>query len=117
MLKGFKYIKWLNCSILPIDGILISTTTPGQSRPGSNSNEEMLYIPQNSWTEASLSDDSVSYPAHLLGEGSYSMEKIQLMYSTAPANKALSIWCLVLMICKVPIWSAVFYNLCESEKN
>ena len=39
-----------------IDGILIGTTTQGQSGPGSNDNEEVLQIPQSSKTEPSPSD-------------------------------------------------------------
>ena len=37
--KGFKYSKWLNSSIWPIDGILTGTTTPDQSEPESKGNE------------------------------------------------------------------------------
>ena len=43
-------VKWLNCSIGPIDWMLTSTTTLGQNSPGSNSNERILHIPQNSRT-------------------------------------------------------------------
>ena len=42
----FKYSKWLNSSIWPIDGSLTGTTTLGQSGPGSNGNEGVLHIPQ-----------------------------------------------------------------------
>ena len=69
-LKGFKYcfstliilfnithpIKCLNSSSWPIDETLTGTTTPGQSGPKSNSNEEVLQIPQSSRTEISPSD-------------------------------------------------------------
>ena len=40
----------LNSSICPIDRIL---TTPGQSEPRSNDNEEVLLVPQSSNTGAS----------------------------------------------------------------
>ena len=53
---SFKYRKWLNISILFINWILTSTTTPGQSEPGSNSHERVLHIPQNLKTGASPSD-------------------------------------------------------------
>ena len=43
--------KWLNVSIWLIDGNLTCTITPGQSWPGSNSNEVLLYIPQTSRME------------------------------------------------------------------
>ena len=43
--------------IWPIDKTLSNSTTPGQSRPRSNGNEEVLHIPQNpSITGTSLSD-------------------------------------------------------------
>ena len=44
-------VKWLNSSTWLIEEILTSTTIPGQSRPGSNSNKEVLHIPQSSSTE------------------------------------------------------------------
>ena len=56
--------KRLNIFISPIGGTLTDTTTPGQSRPGSNGKEEVLHIPQSSRTRASLSDGSVSYSEH-----------------------------------------------------
>ena len=72
-------VKWLNWSIWPIDGILTSITTPGQSGAGSNGNE----------TGASLSDSLVSYPRCLLTEWwSYLSAKMKLVYSTTPANEA-----------------------------
>ena len=51
-LDGFKYWKWLNISILPIDGSLKNTSSLGQNGPGSNLNEGVLHIPQSSRTEA-----------------------------------------------------------------
>ena len=49
--------------IWPIDRTLSGATTPGQSEHESDSNEEVLRIPQSfSITEASLSDCLVSYP-------------------------------------------------------
>ena len=44
-LDGFKYSKWLNSSIWPIDWIPSCTTTPGQSEPASKGKEEVLHIP------------------------------------------------------------------------
>ena len=55
-LNGFKYcypilIILFNINLfLPIDETLTCTTTLGQSGPGSNSNEEVLHIAQNSRT-------------------------------------------------------------------
>ena len=47
-----------------LDGTL---TTLGECGPGSNGNEGVLYIPQSPRTEASPSDDLVSYLEHSLG--------------------------------------------------
>ena len=44
------------CSIWPIDRTVSGVTTPGQGRPGSNGNEEVLYIPQLSKAGALPSD-------------------------------------------------------------
>ena len=53
-------------SIQPIDRALSGATIPGQSRPGNNGNEEVLYIPQSpNITESSPSDCLVSYPGYL----------------------------------------------------
>ena len=53
-------------SIWLIDWTLTGPTTSGQSSPGSNGNEGVLHIPQSSRTEASSSDDLVSYSGHFL---------------------------------------------------
>ena len=37
---------------------LIGSSSPGQSEPGSNGNEGVLHIPQNSWTWASQPDEA-----------------------------------------------------------
>ena len=80
----FKY----QSSIWPIDRTLSGATTPSQSGSESDGNEGVLHIPQNSSiTRASLSDCLVSYPGHSVGE-SYLSAKMQLVYSTAPANWA-----------------------------
>ena len=44
--------KWSNISIWLIDITLSGATTPGQGVPGSNGNEEVLYITQNFRVEA-----------------------------------------------------------------
>ena len=54
-------------SIWPIDRALSGATTPGQSGPGSNGNEGVLYIPESSSiTRTSPSDCLVSYLGHWL---------------------------------------------------
>ena len=79
-----------NTSIRPIEKTLSGTTTPGQSGPVSDSNEEVLQIPQSpSITGASPSDCLVSYLAHSLGE-SYPTTEMQSVYSTASADWAIS---------------------------
>ena len=64
-LNSFKYSKWLNSCIWPIDGTLTSTTTPGLCGPGSNANKGVLHIPQSSRT-AALPSDAIS--TTLVGE-------------------------------------------------
>ena len=44
----FKSVELSNSSIWPIDRIISSATTLCQSRPGTNSNEGVLHIPQTS---------------------------------------------------------------------
>ena len=73
-------------SISPVDRALTGATTPGQSGPGSDGDEEVLCIPQSfSITKASSSDGLVSYPGHSFEE-SYPSAELQSMYSTAPAD-------------------------------
>ena len=62
--NGFKYRKWSDISIQSIDRTQTCTTTLGQSGPGSNDNERLLHIPQNSRTGASLLDCLISYSGH-----------------------------------------------------
>ena len=64
-----------NSCIWPIGRTLSGTTTPGQSGPQSDENEEVLYISQRfNITGASPSDCFVSYPVHLLEEFNPSAE-------------------------------------------
>ena len=80
-----------NTSIGPIDRTLSGATTPGQSGPGSDSNEGVLCIPQSFCiTGTSPLDCLVSYLGHSLGEGFYPSAEMQLIYSTAPANRVNS---------------------------
>ena len=59
------------CSLWPKERILSGATTPDQSGPGGNDNEEVLYIPQISKTGTSPSGDLMSLPGHSLGGGGY----------------------------------------------
>ena len=61
----------------------------GQSGPGSNGNERVLYILQSpSITRTSQSDCLVSYAGHSL-MGSYPSAEVQSVYSTTPADWAI----------------------------
>ena len=62
-------------SIWPLDRALSGAITPDQSGPGSDSNEGVLSIPQNSSiTETSPSDCLVTYPGCLLAK-SYPLQR------------------------------------------
>ena len=73
-------------SFWPIDRTLSGATTPCQT-PGSDNNEKVLSIPQNSSiTIASPSDSLLSYPGHILREP-YPFAEKQSVYSAAPGRK------------------------------
>ena len=73
----------------PLIGPLSGATTPAQSGPGSDGNEEILRIPQSSSIiGTSPSYCLVSYPGHSLAESYPSADK-QSVYSTAPADWAI----------------------------
>ena len=80
---SFKYSKWLNISIWPINGALTGTTTLDLSGPGSNDNVEVLHIPQSSRTGGAPSDVLVSYPRHAMGEGilPFCRDSVSVFYS------------------------------------
>ena len=84
-LNGFKYNKWLNSPILYLTG----TTTLGQSQPGSNGNERVLYMLPNSRTKASLSDSLESYLGHTLGRngGQQRCSRMSQEKRDEPSNK------------------------------
>ena len=66
-------------------------TTPGQSRPGSDSNKGVPRIPQSSSTTGtSPSDCLLSYPRHSLVGGAYPYTEVPSMYYTAPADRAIA---------------------------
>ena len=73
-----------NSSILPKDRTLSGATTPGQSRPENDGNDQVIHIPQS---PKAPSDWLKSYPGRSLGE-SYPYTEMQLMYSTAQADWA-----------------------------
>ena len=74
------------CTIWLLDRTLSGATTPSQSGPGSNGNEGILHISQNSRIGVSPSDGFVPYPDNTLG--SYHSAEMQSGYYTAPANWA-----------------------------
>ena len=69
-------------SIWPTDKTLSGVTTPGQSRPGSNGNEEILHIPQSFWTLPLPSDCLVSHPGHSLRGWSHPSTEMQMYFIT-----------------------------------
>ena len=71
-----------------MDRTLTGAIIPGQSGPGSDVNKGVFRIPQTSnITGTSPSDYFVSYLGHSMG-GSYPSAEKQLVYSTAPADRA-----------------------------
>ena len=86
-LNGFKYSKWLNISIWPIDGTLTDTTAPGQSGFGSNGNEGVLHVsPKFQDWNLTIRCSLVSYPEYTL-RGVLTSAKTQSVYSTPRADK------------------------------
>ena len=86
-------------SIWPIDRKLFHATTPGQRGPWTDSNKELLRIPQrSSITGNSPLDRLIPYP----GE-SYLSAEMQSVYSAAPAD-----W---VRIPQEVVWIYLFYFL------
>ena len=81
-------ISTLFSSIWPIDRTYSGATASDQSEPGSDVDKGVLRISQDSSiTEASSLDCLESDRGHSLGE-SYPSIDMQVVYYTAPANKA-----------------------------
>ena len=79
-----------NSSIWPIDRTLSGAIILGQRRPGSNSNEGVLCIPQSSSITGALpSDYLVSYPGYSLGESYPSAEMLLKYYSADWINRLM----------------------------
>ena len=75
-----------NSSIWSIDRTLSGASTPSQSGPGNDGNEEVLHIHKSSnTTGGSQSACLVPYPGDSLREGF-------ILYSTAPANWIVKIY-------------------------
>ena len=75
-------------SIWSIDRTLSNATTPGQSGPGSNSNEGVVHIPQSpSFTGISPLNCFVSYTGYSLGVLSHCREAVDLFYSPSRLGK------------------------------
>ena len=81
-------------SIRPIDRALSGATTPGQSGPGSDSNERVLRISQSSSiTRTSPSDCLVSYPGHSFAEEwvlALCREAVRVFYSPSKLDNRKS---------------------------
>ena len=68
-------------SIWPTDRTLSGVITSGQSEPGSDCNERVLFIPQST-----LRLFSVIYRTLIKGRVVYPSAEVQSMYSSVPAN-------------------------------
>ena len=79
-------------SIWPIDRTQSGVNTQGKNEPGTDGNEEVLCISQcSSITGTSPSDCLSSYPGlSLMGWLTYPTAEVQSMYSTAPADWAIT---------------------------
>ena len=75
----FAHSLNISC-IWPIDRILSGANTLDQRGPGTNGNEGILCIPQNSRAADSPSDSL------MVGEGSYPYAEMQSVYPIAPAK-------------------------------
>ena len=101
-------------STCPTDQTLSGATTPGQSGPGSDGNEGVLRILQNSSiTRTTLSDCLVSHPGPSLcgGGGSYLSAVKQSVYSITPppapaqsTGQGVLGFCLMIMNQSIIIW-------------
>ena len=83
----------LNSSIRPIERILTEVTTPGQSGPGNNSNEEVLHFSQSYKTGLSPSDGLISYLGHLLDcEMPVSIDTLWMLLAGYSFMDGLVVW-------------------------
>ena len=85
-------ISALFISIWTLDRTLSGDTISGQSEPGSDGNEGVLRIPQNSCITGTWSSDYlVLCPGYSLGE-SYSSAEMHSVYSTTLTDWATEIY-------------------------
>ena len=84
-----------NSSIWLVDMALPGATTPGQSGPGSDSNERVLQIPRSSRVRASPSDGLMSYPGHSLRRGLTPRQKWSWhILQPQPTGLLMHGWCM-----------------------
>ena len=72
---------------------LSDATTPGQSGPGSDSNEGVLHIPQGSITGTSWWDCFVPYAGHSLAVSYPSADSIGVFCSASRVDKKFRLSC------------------------
>ena len=84
-----------NSSIRPID--------QGRVWLGSNGNKELLHISQSSSITGSSPSDLLSYLGHSLGVRGYPFARLQLVYSTAPADWAIGQVVYIKIQCKATV--------------
>ena len=99
-------------SIWPIDRTLSGATTLGLNGPGSDGNEGLLCIPQNSSIiRTSPSDHLLSCLGHSLGAFSPSAE-VQPLYSRVPADWANSYRIFMAYLSIGMWWTVMTYGIC-----
>ena len=96
----FALIKFQTVLINPYIGPCRGATTPGQSGPGNDGNEEILCIPQSSSiTKASPSDCLMPYPGHTLGRVlPLCRDAVGVFYSPSRLGKCVCV-CVFVGIC------------------
>ena len=91
---------------------LTGTTTPGQGRPGSNGNEEVLHIPEWFRTGASHSNGSKSYTGNLMWGGLTPLQRCSLLLHSVMCKSLIlviyltphqaNIWHKGGLVCEIP---------------
>ena len=89
-------VKWLNCSIWPINGILTGTTTPGQSVAEINGNQEVLHIFQSSRTSAYQLQFSIIRRTLVLFDPWTEPKQILLIQVRVELGVRIKEWCLTI---------------------
>ena len=103
------------CSIWPIDRTLSGATTPGQSGPGSDDNEGVLYISQISEAGVFPSDSLMSHPGHSLRWGGLTPLQRCSWCILQPSPKPTGLYSLLEVYNFVLIFFHFFTNITPQE--